>query len=469
MRPEHPLRRVLEGVDFSFVRKEVAGYYGYNGHESVDPVILLKLMFPLFRDNVASERELMGVVRERLDCLWFPGYGLDEEVPNHSVLSKARPRGGRAGFERLFVRPVEQCVAAGLVEGEKLHVEASLMAAHASKDAVLKSAPELIAAYQAAYAVAEEKLEERPRSRPNYQALNERAVSTTDPEAGRARQGRGESRPSYHHHRAVDDAHGVLTAVITTGGAVPENHKFVEGVEQHQANTGQTGRTAAADRKDGTAENFLASQERGIVPHPADAKTKQASTRNGRFREKDFRYDPARDTYTSPAGRLLHRRRCVKKQRAWEYRPARGVCGECPLREQCTRSRVGRGVRRDEHQQLLKQCRRAAPSAAARADRRRRQYLIEGSFADAPNNHGFKRARWRRLWRQRIQDHLIAAIQNVRLRLARGPPRRPAQSLVPRALRGSASLSCRLRSLCFGSVGLPVGRWRPHPGVLPAS
>lgn len=460
VRPDHPLRRVLEVVDFSFVRQEVAEYYGRNGHESVDPVILLKLMFLLFWDNVASERELMGVVRERLDYLWFLGYGLDEEVPNHSVLSKARQRWGREVFERLFVRTVEQCVAAGLVSGDKLHVDASLIAAHASKDAVLKSSPELIAACKAAYAVAEEKLEERPRSRPNYQAVNERAVSPTDPDAGLARKGRGESRPSYHHHRAVDDAHGVITAVITTSGAVPENHKFVEGVEQHQANTGQTVRTAVADRKYGTAENFLACQERGIVPHLADAKAKQATSRNGRFREKDFRYDPAQDTYTCPAGQLLHRRRYVKKQRAWEYSPARGVCGTCALRDQCTRSRVGRVVSRPEHQELLNQCRQAAGSRAARADRRRRQYLIEGSFADAANNHGFKRARWRRLWRQQIQDHLIAAIQNVRLLLAR-TRRRPAQSMA-RALRVPAALRS-VQAPAFWRNWLPGGLLGPPP------
>jgi hypothetical protein len=42
---------------------------------------------------------------------------------------------------------------------------------------------------------------------------------------------------------------------------------------------------------------------------------------------------------------------------------------------------------------------------------------VEGSFADAANNHGFKRARWRRLWRVQIQDWLIAAIQNIKILL----------------------------------------------------
>ncbi len=51
---------------------------------------------------------------------------------------------------------------------------------------------------------------------------------------------------------------------------------------------------------------------------------------------------------------------------------------------------------------------------------------MEASFADAANNHHFKRARWRRLWRQQIQDYLIAAIQNVRILLAHQNPKQSA-------------------------------------------
>ena len=59
---------------------------------------------------------------------------------------------------------------------------------------------------------------------------------------------------------------------------------------------------------------------------------------------------------------------------------------------------------------------------------------MEQSFADAANNHHFKRSRWRRLWRQQIQDYLIAAIQNVRILLAHPTPKRnAAAALVPPA------------------------------------
>jgi len=73
VRADHPLRRVAAHIDFSFIRAEVASAYGYNGQVSVDPVILLKMMFLLFWDDIASERELMSVIPERLDYLWFLG------------------------------------------------------------------------------------------------------------------------------------------------------------------------------------------------------------------------------------------------------------------------------------------------------------------------------------------------------------------------------------------------------------
>src|SRR2546422_2396920 len=186
IRPDHPLRRIAQAVDFTLVRAEVAAVYGHNGNESVDPAILLKMMFLLFLDNVASERELMNIIPERLDYLWFLGYGLDDEIPNHSVLSKARRRWGQEVFQRLFIRTVEQCVAAGLVSGDKLHVDASLIAANASKDSVVKSSPELMAAYAAAYAAQEKKLND-PADRPCFQAVN-------DVEHHRSRRGLGAQR-----------------------------------------------------------------------------------------------------------------------------------------------------------------------------------------------------------------------------------------------------------------------------------
>jgi transposase len=110
VRADNPLRRVAAVIDFTFARQRVAHTYGNNGNVSVDPAVILKMIFLLFYDNVASERQLMKIIAERLDYLWFLGYGLDQEIPDHSILSKARARWGNEVFEQLFVQTISACV-----------------------------------------------------------------------------------------------------------------------------------------------------------------------------------------------------------------------------------------------------------------------------------------------------------------------------------------------------------------------
>lgn len=456
--PDHPLRRVKEMVDFSFVRAEVAPCYGHNGNVSVDPEVILKLMFLLFFDDIGSERELMRTLPARLDYLWFLGYGLDEEIPDHSVLSKARARWGRDVFERLFGRTVLACVRAGLVDGQKIHIDASLIDAHASKDSVLQASPALISALKAAYQATESKLADT-NTPDSYVAVNDQMVSQTDPDAALVRKGGGESRPRYHHHRVVDDAHGAITAVETTPGSIAENHKLMSLLTQHERNTAQPAATVVADSKYGTVANYIACQQHGLTTHLGDAQGSPAKGRRaGIFPDTMFCYDAATNTYRCPAGQTLRARRLHLRKRTTEYIAAKGVCAACALRAQCTRASYGRTLHRHEQQELLDRARAQAHSWRARRDRARRQHLCEQSFADAANNHGFKRSRWRRLWRQQIQDWLIAAIQNIRLLLRHGPRRTAGAAtgaVVAGRLRwcdGVGALRC-----CLCSVGrLPI-------------
>src|SRR6266516_1126120 len=196
VRANHPLRQVKATIDFGFVREEVAHCYGRNGNESVAPEVILKMMFLLFFDDIKSERELMDIIGERLDYLWFLDYGLDQKIPDHSVLSKARARWGKEVFESLFVRTVAQCVEAVLVEGSKLHVDASLIDANAAKGSVIKGTPELITALKRAYRATESKLEESTTPG-TYQAVNDRMMSKSDPTPRWFRRAEGDSGRGY--------------------------------------------------------------------------------------------------------------------------------------------------------------------------------------------------------------------------------------------------------------------------------
>jgi transposase len=442
VRANHPLRKVKAAIDFSFVREEVAHCYGKNGNESVAPEVILKMLFLLFFDDIKSERELMEVIGERLDYLWFLDYGLDEKIPDHSVLSKARARWGKEVFESLFVRTVAQCVEAGLVDGSKVHVDASLVDADAAKKTVIKGAPPLIAALKRAYQAVESKLEETSTGQSYQSSVNARMMSESDPDAALVHKGSGDSRARYQNHRVLDDQKGVITAVETTPGSVAENKKLLELLEKHDKNTRCQVRTVVADHKYGTNENYVACQARGITTHLGDASSKARRGRQqGLFSDEAFHYDPAANLYRCPAGQSLKPRPMMRPiRRTIEYRAPRRVCAACVLRAQCTRSHHGRSVQRHQYQAALDVARAQAHRAAARRDRKRRQHLMERSFADAANNHHFKRARWRRLWRQQIQDYLIASIQNVRTLLAHQNPKRSAGVALPLPVRLTKSL-----------------------------
>ena len=426
VRASNPLRQVAAAIDFSFVRYEVAHSYGHNGNVSVDPVVILKMMFLLFFDNVSSERQLMSVIPERLDYLWFLGYGLNDEIPDHSVLSKARARWGSEAFEKLFVRTVAACVHAGLVDGSKIHMDGSLIKANASTDAVVHGPPELVAALRAAYREQEQKLDEQPAGG----SVNQTHLNTTDPDAQLARTGSSASRPAYKQHRAVDNAQGVITAQLTTGGAVKEDTQLPTLSEQHERHCAAKVQTIVADSQYGTVQNFLYCQSRGIAAHMADVKTAQnrAGQRSEFFRDDQFTYDASTDTYTCPAGQRMKRWQHRPDKQAWQYMAGAKICAACPLRSQCTKARWGRRIQRLNEQAKVDAARQQAASPRAVTDRKRRRHLMEGSFADAANNHGFKTSRWRGLWRQRIQNSLIAACQNVRI-LLRCKPSRTAQTL----------------------------------------
>ena len=236
---DHLLRKINKVLDLGFVRGEVAGFYGSNGNVSVDPVIIIKLMLLLFLDDVRSERELMRIVPLRLDYLWFLGYGLEDEIPNHSVLSKARKRWGAEVFERLFARSVEQCVEAGLVEAASCMSMPLWWPRNASRNSVIE------VVVRREVGELDEKEEEQDCG--SGGSVNRKLRSTTDPDSTVVRHQNGKPTPSYKNHRALDDKAGVVTAVKTTTGAIDEASELFELIERHERVTASKARVAVAD------------------------------------------------------------------------------------------------------------------------------------------------------------------------------------------------------------------------------
>jgi hypothetical protein len=192
----------------------------------------------------------------------------------------------------------------------------------------------------------------------------------------------------------------------------------------HQDNTQTTADTVVADTKYGTVDNYLACYDLGVNAHIPDLKRTQQGrdNRRGIFTEEAFRYEPETDTYLCPGGQHLKKRNYNPKRDAFEYKCAIKVCRACSLVTQCTTSQYGRSLKRHRRQEDLDKMRSAAQSQSSQKDIHTRQHLMERSFARA-TRYGFKRARWRRLWRVRIQEYLISTIQNIMTLLSYGKER----------------------------------------------
>lgn len=427
IRKDHILRKIAEKIDFDFIYEEVKDSYGINGNVSVPPAVILKMMLILILYNVRSERELMSTIPERLDWLWFLGYDLDDEVPNHSVLSKARARWGVFAFKRFFERVVWQCVEAGLVDGKKLFLDSSLIDADASNNSVVDT-KRLKKHLEKGYRRLEKRLDDLEVSKTS--PTNARFISTTDPDASVTRHGSGKSKLRYKTHRAVDPKKEVITATKITPGSRDDGDVLEQMLVEHEQNTENSPDTLVADSRYGKIENYLLCHDLGIKAHMSSLEQSQRGSgrQKGIFPKEAFTYNPDNDTFTCPAGQVLRRRHYYKKRRHYEYKPSKGICAQCQLRENCTRSKHGRTLKRHARQDELEIMLKEAKSREAKRDIKTRQHLSERSFANS-TRYGYKRARWRRLWRMQIQDLLIAAIQNITVLIAQ-PKNRISKSNV---------------------------------------
>ena len=418
IRKDHFLRKIARLVDFDFIYKEVRETYGNNGNVSVPPPVILKMMLLLVIYNVRSERELIDTIPERLDWLWFLDYDLDDDIPNHSVLSKSRNRWGVAAFKSFFERIVLQCVEAGLVDGSKLFMDSSMVKADASNNSVVNTT-KLQRYLNKSYRILEERLEEEKVSSDDSTTkggeANKKHISTTDPDASVVRRGNGRSKLQYQIHRGVDEKHEVITATEVTPGEVHESHRMDSLIDQHYENTGKMASTIVADSKYGTVNNYLSCFDRGVQPHFQSLESTGRGTgrQEGIFSKEDFVFNPDSNTFTCPAGNTLTIRKYYKYRSHYEYICPKSICSNCHLKSQCTRSKTGRTLKRHVRQDELDHMLNQANSKQSKKDIKTRQHLMERSFAHS-ERYGFKRARWRRLWRVQIQEYLTATIQNIK-------------------------------------------------------
>jgi transposase len=132
---DHLVRKIDTALDLSWLRSELAPHYSSAGRPSIDPELMVRMLVVGYVFAIRSERRICREVQVNLAYRWFCKLGIEDAVPDHSAVSRARNERFREGdvFRQVFERVVETCIAAGLVGGEGFAVDASLIQADANK------------------------------------------------------------------------------------------------------------------------------------------------------------------------------------------------------------------------------------------------------------------------------------------------------------------------------------------------
>lgn len=293
---DHVLIRVDRVLDLEWLRGEVCELYCVdNGRPGIDPEVAVRLMLAGFLLGIVHDRRLLREAQVNLAIRWFIGYALHEALPEHSSLTRIRQRWSADVFRRIFTRVVRQCRDAGLVTAETVHVDATLIRADVSMDALIERH------LDAADAAASEADESERLSRTTGK---HKKLCRSDPDATMATASKAPLRPSYKQHTAVDDHAGIVVDVEVVTG---EEHDATHVMERLDAIVETLDRPVGrvtADASYGIGRVYAALEEREtgyVIPHRKAIRRGDAKG----FPVERFKYDARHDVVRCPARKTL--------------------------------------------------------------------------------------------------------------------------------------------------------------------
>jgi transposase len=406
---DHILRQVDKVLDLSWLRDEVKDLYCCdNGRPGIDPEAAVRLMLAGFFQGVVHDRKLMREAQVNLAIRWFAGYRLDEKLPDHSSLTKIRQRWGDERFKRIFHKTVQSCIDADLVNGETVHIDATLIRADVSWESM---------STEHAEAVIEQNDEDddKPKGpgRPRTKPQKPKKRSKTDPDATLTTScNTFHMEPCYKQHAAVDDSYGVIVDVDVTTGEQSEGSQLSEQIERIESNTGKKIKTLTADSGYAYGKNYELLED---IDVDAIIPPQRQNSKPRHIPLQRFKYDAENKIVKCPRGKVLTRR--TENEKGWVYRSRPKDCRNCQLRKHCiSETSASRTVLISNGYEAHLRARRRhrQPDDRFVETYKRHRWRVEGMHGEAKTQHGLRRAVRRGLSNVAIQAYLTAAVINLK-------------------------------------------------------
>jgi len=430
--PDHLVRQIDKFLDLTWVHKELAPYYSHTGRPSIDPVLMIRMLILGYVFAIRSERRLCSEVQVNLAYRWFCKLSIEDGIPDHSVFCRARHERFRESdaLRRVFEAVVAKCIAAGLVGGEALSIDASLIKADVDKNkrmagdqAITWPKPEeasrAVREYLAALDNARTEEESDGSGEDDGGSGGRRKpakeISLTDPQAAWVARKGTDPLFAYDANYLIDNKAGIIIdAEGTRANKVAEIAVTKTMIERVKRRFDLQPQRLAGDTAYGAVRLLKWLVDHGISPHiPVWDKSARF---DGTFSRADFIFDRERNIYICPGGAELTSTGNVDQGRIVYYRANKNDCSSCALKPKCTTA-VVRKVTRDVDEEI-RDCVRALATTEAFELSRRERKKVEMRFAHMKRILKLDRLRLRGLSGAKDEVLLTAMAQNLR-RLAK--------------------------------------------------
>jgi len=351
-------KKLSELLDFSFLYKLTAEYYGLEGQKSIDPVVFMKLMLVGYLENINSDRKIIAISRLRLDILYFIGYDIDEDLPWHSTLSRTRQLYGQEIFTELFKKVLKQCIDKGMISGRRQAVDGVFIKANASLDSLIEkdiladadiyrkelelnegeTVPPIVKMKAGSV---EKSAELKPKKNPS----NKTHYSPTDPDARMSVKPGKATALNYLGQVGVDTASHMITHVQAFTADQRDSQCLPEVLTHLIQNLRENDlrlEEVVADTGYSSGEALKALEENNIMGYIPNRP-------QFNYKKEGFVFDSEGNCYICQNGKRLTHRGIFQAGAYWnhEYRISKKECAECPFKDQCPASDKKGGLLRE--------------------------------------------------------------------------------------------------------------------------
>ena len=130
----HLVRKLDAAINLDFIYDEVKDLYKPYGRESIDPVVLIKIVMIQYIFGIRSMRQTLKEIEVNFAYRWYIGYNMHEQLPHFSTFSKNYSRRFKDTdlFEKIFAKILNEVNKYGFIDDENIFIDGTHIKANAN-------------------------------------------------------------------------------------------------------------------------------------------------------------------------------------------------------------------------------------------------------------------------------------------------------------------------------------------------